>query len=156
MISPLSTSTSEATTVTATTTGARRRTFARMAGQRRLLSVRRITARAATNPAGRKTNVDARPASSLPFATNSRTATMTYQLTAPIARATIHALWRYRRQTCHQPTGTSTDMIRTATTDSAWFSSGPFAAEAGGGTPEWPPARRARRFCSAPSITGCR
>ncbi len=108
------------------------------------------------NPAGRKTNVDARPASSLPSATNRRTATTTYQLTAPIARATIHGWWRYLRQTCHQPTGTSTDMIRTAAADSAWFSSGPFAAEAGGGAPGCPPDRSARKLCHAPSATGCR
>ena len=50
--------------------------------------------------------------------------------------ATGHGWWRYRRQTCHQPTGSSTDMVRTAAADSAWFSSGPPAAETGGGTPE--------------------
>ncbi len=156
-------STSAATTATATTTGARLRTSARIIGQRRLLSVSRITARAAMNPAGTNTNVDARPASSLPSATNRRTATTTYQLTEPIAMATTHGWRRYRRQTCHQPTGTSTDMIRTAAAESAWFSSGPVAAEAGGGAPECPPDRRCpeclqrpcrRRAPGSPRSTG--
>ena len=45
------------------------------------------------NPAGMNTNVAARPASSLPSATSSRTATTTYQLTDPIAMATAQG-WR--------------------------------------------------------------
>ena len=63
---------------------------------------------------GTKMKVAARPANWLPSASVNRTATITYQLADMIAMAMVHDWCRYRRQICHQPTGSSADTTRAA------------------------------------------